>query len=358
MSGSSLWQWLTSPKPSSHVTIARRVSTDAEPSSPVSPTSCSPSGAGSPVRLDWASVQDGTSNEQHVPKLLDARGNITQSLTLTPFVLKQLSAALPSRFAYADWRLLYSTAVHGISLNTFYSRAAGCGCCLLAIKDTNNNVFGAFCSEWREPFTPPSFYGGGETFLFSIERLKDLPPLLSAFYRYAPAAPFFFLARLFCLLTRAIVCLPAQPVRIRRLQKPSASTAGPATTLFLCSRLATILRWAPAATLRCISTRICCTARRGRRTHLGMRAYAGHRSRKSSSSRRMATAAMVVEVEVMKRWISLTPLQMQQQQRRLQRLIVHPHHRNKGRRPWVSSAARCSRCGAWITRRSADGSRS
>ena len=190
MSGSSLWQWLTSPKPSSHVTIARRVSTDAEPSSPVSPTSGSPSGAGSPVRLDWASVQDGTSNEQHVPKLLDARGNITQSLTLTPFVLKQLSAALPSRFAYADWRLLYSTAVHGISLNTFYSRAAGCGCCLLAIKDTNNNVFGAFCSEWREPFTPPSFYGGGETFLFSIERLKDLPPLLSAFYRYAPAAPF------------------------------------------------------------------------------------------------------------------------------------------------------------------------
>ena len=65
-------------------------------------------------------------------------------------------------------------------------------------------------------------------------------------------------------------------------------------------------------------------------THLGMRAYAGHRSRNSSSSRRMATAAMEEEVEVMKRWISLTPLQMQQQQRRLQRLVVHPHHRNKG----------------------------
>ena len=74
------------------------------------------------MRLDWASVQECTSNEQHVPKLLDARRNITQSLTLTPFVLKQLSAALPSRFAYADWRLLYSTAVHGISLNILFAR--------------------------------------------------------------------------------------------------------------------------------------------------------------------------------------------------------------------------------------------
>lgn len=32
-------------------------------------------------------------------------------------------------------------------------------------------------TRWREPATPPAFYGGGETFLFSIERLHDLPPL-------------------------------------------------------------------------------------------------------------------------------------------------------------------------------------
>ena len=31
--------------------------------------------------------------------------------------------------------------------------------------------------RWREPQVPPSFYGGGETFLYSIERLPDLPPL-------------------------------------------------------------------------------------------------------------------------------------------------------------------------------------
>ena len=54
---------------------------------------------------------------------------------------------MPSRFVYADWALLYSTAVHGISLNTFYANSAGCGCCVLALKDESGNVFGGFCTE-------------------------------------------------------------------------------------------------------------------------------------------------------------------------------------------------------------------
>ena len=35
------------------------------------------------------------------------------------------------------------------------------------------------CARWREPTTPAGFYGGGETFLYSIERLTGLPPLLT-----------------------------------------------------------------------------------------------------------------------------------------------------------------------------------
>ena len=33
--------------------------------------------------------------------------------------MQELAASIPSRFALSDWRLLYSTHVHGISLNTF-----------------------------------------------------------------------------------------------------------------------------------------------------------------------------------------------------------------------------------------------
>ena len=112
--------------------------TSHEPSSPAG----SSSAAAIQQRFDWA----GSSSEEHMPKLLDAHGNVTPSLTLSPFVLRQLAGAVPSRFAFADWRLLYSTAVHGISLNTLYTKCSACGCCVLAIKDDEGNVFGGFCT--------------------------------------------------------------------------------------------------------------------------------------------------------------------------------------------------------------------
>lgn len=31
----------------------------------------------------------------------------------SPFILQQMAASIPSRFAMSDWRLLYSTLVHG-----------------------------------------------------------------------------------------------------------------------------------------------------------------------------------------------------------------------------------------------------
>lgn len=123
--------------------------------------------------LGWAS----SSADAGEPKLLDEKGRVMPSQTLTPFVLRQLAAQLPSRFYYADWRILYSTSVHGISLNTFYQKTHGCGCCLLAIRDSKGNVFGGFCTEWREPSGEIKFYGGGETFLYSVEKCRGLPPL-------------------------------------------------------------------------------------------------------------------------------------------------------------------------------------
>ena len=40
--------------------------------------------------------------------------------------MQELAASIPSRFALSDWRLLYSTHVHGISLNTLYLRCSWC----------------------------------------------------------------------------------------------------------------------------------------------------------------------------------------------------------------------------------------
>jgi len=45
------------------------------------------------------------------------------------------------------WVLRYSTAQHGISLNTLYQKVEGAGPLLLAIRDTDNNIFGAYVSE-------------------------------------------------------------------------------------------------------------------------------------------------------------------------------------------------------------------
>ena len=211
--------------------------TSHEPSSPAG----SSSAAAIQQRFDWA----GSSSEEHMPKLLDAHGNVTPSLTLSPFVLRQLAGAVPSRFAFADWRLLYSTAVHGISLNTLYTKCSACGCCVLAIKDDEGNVFGGFCTEWREPVAQQSFYGSGETFLWSIEKLQNLPPLPGERARTLFLSPR-PLARCLLLTPRApssLACTHAaapQSVRTRRLMRPCTCTAGRARTHSLCSRRATI----------------------------------------------------------------------------------------------------------------------
>ena len=125
--------------------------------------------------FNWASA----SSEAGLPKLLDSKGGHAGSSVMSEGVLRQLSAGIPSRFAYSDWRLLYSMCVHGISLNTLYMRTEGCGACLLVLKDRRGNVFGGFCSEWRPPARPAHFYGTGESFLFGVETVHNLPPLLS-----------------------------------------------------------------------------------------------------------------------------------------------------------------------------------
>lgn len=103
--------------------------------------------------------------------LVDERelsGLAAQSRIMDAKMFLTLLCALPPRLQFRKFNLLYSTAEHGISLQTLYNRAktGGSAPCLLAVKDTQGNVFGALTSEaWR---LHSRYYGSGESFLFSF----------------------------------------------------------------------------------------------------------------------------------------------------------------------------------------------
>ena len=142
---------------------------------------------------------------RHTPSLLHRSGeHPAETRLFSPFILQQMAASIPSRFAMSDWRLLYSTLVHGISLNTLYLRTAGCGPCIMAMRDREGVVFGAFATEFKPASLPPTFYGGGESFVFQVESLHNLPPLpqedspppteACAIYRWTAANSYFMIS--------------------------------------------------------------------------------------------------------------------------------------------------------------------
>jgi hypothetical protein len=75
------------------------------------------------------------------------------SLILTDASLLALRSALPIRFRIAmEWALLFSTAVDGISLSTFFRKTGWRSPSLLLVKDDRRAVFGAYCSApWFAP---------------------------------------------------------------------------------------------------------------------------------------------------------------------------------------------------------------
>ncbi|KAF9164441.1 oxidation resistance protein 1 [Mortierella sp. AD011] len=89
-------------------------------------------------------------------------------------VAQQIRLELPRKLRNATkWNLVYSSDQHGISLTTLYHRCKGKGPMILAIKDTEDHVFGAFVSE--EFKTNLSYYGTGECFLWNVTRLATSP---------------------------------------------------------------------------------------------------------------------------------------------------------------------------------------
>ncbi|KAI1892387.1 hypothetical protein AGOR_G00132840 [Albula goreensis] len=89
------------------------------------------------------------------------------SLLLQDNHIERLANSLPARTQGYPWQLVYSTAVHGMSLKTLYRNLSDVDSpVLLVIKDMNHQVFGAFSTH---PFRVSEHcYGTGETFLFSF----------------------------------------------------------------------------------------------------------------------------------------------------------------------------------------------
>ncbi|ORX97117.1 TLD-domain-containing protein, partial [Basidiobolus meristosporus CBS 931.73] len=79
-----------------------------------------------------------------------------------------------------SWKLLYSIDQHGASIHTMYKKLRDYeGSIILALKDNEDNTFGAYLSE---PFQPhPGFYGNGECFLWKMTNASLSEPEIKVY---------------------------------------------------------------------------------------------------------------------------------------------------------------------------------
>ncbi|CAG8478809.1 2504_t:CDS:2 [Paraglomus occultum] len=92
-------------------------------------------------------------------------------------VAEQIRQQLPriSRIA-PKWNLLYSLDQDGSSMTTLFRKVKDKGPLILAIKDADDQVFGAFVTD---PFRPrTSFYGTGECFLWKCIHVNKETPMV------------------------------------------------------------------------------------------------------------------------------------------------------------------------------------
>ncbi|KAJ6223366.1 hypothetical protein RDWZM_001911 [Blomia tropicalis] len=102
--------------------------------------------------------------EPSEPILPDING---QTELLTVDIIRNLSKHLPARAEGYAWTLIYSTSIHGFSLNTLYREMKHVDTpVLFIIEDTFGAKFGSLLSTTLQP--SDHFYGTGETFLFTF----------------------------------------------------------------------------------------------------------------------------------------------------------------------------------------------
>ncbi|KAJ1929567.1 oxidation resistance protein 1 [Tieghemiomyces parasiticus] len=133
--------------------------------SPETPPSATPTAAAARADSEAAATAARVAQVLTLPALTLQGRRPDSDVVLTQTVARQLQPSLPVRLRLAStWKLLYSTSQHGISMATLFRQVQRKGPCILAIRDTQDNVFGAFLSDPLQPH--PSYYGSGECFLW------------------------------------------------------------------------------------------------------------------------------------------------------------------------------------------------
>jgi hypothetical protein len=144
-----------------------------------------PPAAGEGLRAlgDSLAVRQGLSTPQPRPRgaLQVFPINDLRSSLLTRERLQELWSLLPDRVATVTPTLAYSTDLHGTSLTTFYSKAGHWEPSILVVRNTETEVFGAYCSTpWDERNRTESngmrrtYFGTGECFLFRWDAASGL----------------------------------------------------------------------------------------------------------------------------------------------------------------------------------------
>ena len=85
---------------------------------------------------------------------------------LSPTLFSNIKPHLPPLLREATPCLIYSTELNGISLSTMFDLSNNRGPCILCIKDSNCNLFGAFLNH--DLYRRKGYYGNGTCFLFKL----------------------------------------------------------------------------------------------------------------------------------------------------------------------------------------------
>lgn len=113
------------------------------------------------------------------PVDLEGFAENTKTRLMNSTICEEIRNLLPARLQlYDTWSLCYSLEQHGASLHTLYNnntpkdtmqKRAGY---VLILKDSKNNIFGAYVNEHFHPTEGKRFYGNGESFLWKVKKLR------------------------------------------------------------------------------------------------------------------------------------------------------------------------------------------
>lgn len=133
----------------------------APPSTYPTPANPLPSGnAISPPRQTRSlSLVDGFENEE-TPNVIGT------SKILSTSHFQAIQNAVPARYRWDSFTLLYDLDAHGESVNTFFTRCRDKGQTILVCLTDKDEILGGFASEsWQ---STAKYYGTGETFVFTF----------------------------------------------------------------------------------------------------------------------------------------------------------------------------------------------